>query len=171
MRPIQSASVGNKKEHWDFGRSSGHVRRWAWGLLYPASGGRSVIASPRRTPCLCFDRCAMALDTRPLPAVLCAHPPAMSNECPAASNGGGAWGGTAIPRPIVLGSIGHCASPVALPLYPPAVLRRSGHATAHYVDRSIEGVPALYKFLWLWIMVPIRWWGSRLMHSVEKKYS
>jgi len=77
-----------------------------------------VIASPRRTPCLCFDRCAVALETRPLPAVLCAHPPAMSNECPAASNGGGAWGGTAIPRPIVLGSIGHCASPVTLPLYP-----------------------------------------------------
>ena len=56
-----------------------------------------MIASPRRTPCLCFDRCAMALETRPLLAVLCAHPPAMSNECPAASNGGGAWGARRFP--------------------------------------------------------------------------
>ena len=38
MRPLQSLSIGNKKEHWDFGRSSGRVWRQAWGLLYPASG-------------------------------------------------------------------------------------------------------------------------------------
>ena len=37
-----------------------------------------------------------------------------------------------IPRPVVRGADGRCASPVAIPLYPPG---RYGRATAGYVDR------------------------------------
>jgi len=45
MRLLQSASIGNKKDHWDVGRSTGHVRRWACG--FPVPWGQSAIASPR----------------------------------------------------------------------------------------------------------------------------
>jgi len=44
---------------------------------------------PPNAPRLCFDRCAMAPETRPLPAVLHAHPPTTSTDCPAASDGEG----------------------------------------------------------------------------------
>jgi len=40
MRPLQSASIANKKDHWDVGRSSGHVWWWAWGLPYLGAGRR-----------------------------------------------------------------------------------------------------------------------------------
>jgi len=49
---------------------------------------------------------------RPLHAVLRAHPPATSTDCPAVSDGGR---GAAISRPFVRGPIGHCDSPVVLP--------------------------------------------------------
>jgi len=64
---------------------------------------------PRRAPCLRFDRCATTPETRPLPAVLRAHPPAMSTDCPVASDG-------RFSGPPSRGPIGHYASPVALPL-------------------------------------------------------
>jgi len=48
------------------------VRRRACGLLYQASGRQSRLSRAAR---LLFDRCAMAPETRPLPAVSRAHPP------------------------------------------------------------------------------------------------
>jgi len=41
MRPLQSASVRKKKDHWDVGRSSGRVQWRAWGLPCPGAGQRS----------------------------------------------------------------------------------------------------------------------------------
>ena len=103
---------------------------------YPASGASSVTI-------MRFDTCTMAPETWPLPTVSRAQPPATSINCPAASDEGGAT----IPRPIVLGLIDHCASPVALsPYSPTAVLRCFGCATTCYVDRSSwdsDGVLAL----------------------------
>ena len=45
------------------------------GLRSPIPSIRSAIASLRRAARLLFDRCAMAPETRPLPAVSRAHPP------------------------------------------------------------------------------------------------
>ena len=72
MRPLQSASIGNKKDHWYVGRSSGRIRRRACGLPYLASGGQ--LHPPGRVPSLFFDVCVTAPETRPLPVVLRAHP-------------------------------------------------------------------------------------------------
>ena len=58
------------------------------GLWSPVRGGQSAIASRRRVPSLRFDMCATALETRPLPAISRAHPPATLTDYPAASNGG-----------------------------------------------------------------------------------
>ena len=73
-----------------------------------------------------------------LPAVLRAHLPATSISSEVRQGG--------IPRPIIWGPIGHCASPIALPhSQPPSGLQRFGRATAHYVHRSSaggDGVPA-----------------------------
>ena len=77
---------------------------------------RSAIASPRRVTSLCFDTLVWRRGW-PLHAVLCAHPPMTSTDCPAASDGDGGRGReVTIPRPPVRGPIGHCASPVALSL-------------------------------------------------------
>jgi len=70
-----------------------------------------AIAFPRLAARLRFDRCATVPETQPLPAAWRAHPPATSTDCPAASDRG-----PTIPWPAVRGPIGHCASPVALPL-------------------------------------------------------
>ena len=37
---LQSASTRNEKEHWDFGWSSGRIRRRAWGIPYSLVGSR-----------------------------------------------------------------------------------------------------------------------------------
>jgi len=110
---------------------------------------RSAIASLRRAARLLFDRCATARpslrkittavatapETRPLPAVSRAHPPATSTDCPAVSDGRG--GEAVIPRPIVRGPIA-----IALPRSrSPRTLHpdRFEHATAGYVDRLQAG--------------------------------
>jgi len=80
-------SIGNKKDHYYVGRLFGGVWRRAWGLPYPASGGQLAIASPRRAPRLRVDTSATAPETRSLPAVLRAHTPTTSTDCPAASDG------------------------------------------------------------------------------------
>ena len=90
------------------GRSSGHVRRWACGLPYPASGQRSL---PSVALHVCFLTGAPG-QQRPSrcppfhPPIL----PATSTNCPAASEGGG--GDSPARRP---GADGRCASPVILP--------------------------------------------------------
>ena len=66
----------------------------------------------RRVPSSRFDTCATAPETRPLPAVKRAHPPGARNDDQLSS--GVRPGRGAILRPVVLGPIGHCASP-----YPP----------------------------------------------------
>jgi len=53
----------------------------------PPGAGRWSRA--RRVPHLRFDRCATAPETWPLPAILHAHPPATSTDCPVASDGEG----------------------------------------------------------------------------------
>ena len=58
------------------------------GLWSPIPGIRSAMASLRRAARLRFDRCATAPETRLLPAVSGAHPPATSTDCPAVSDGG-----------------------------------------------------------------------------------
>ena len=55
-------------------------------IIRPASCRRS--RPLRRAACLLFDRCATAPETRPLPAVSRADPPATSADCPAVSDGG-----------------------------------------------------------------------------------
>ena len=83
----------------------------------------------RRVPSLCFDTCATALETHLLPAVLHAHPPATSTDCPTASDG--ASGDSPSYRPVA-------DRPLHFPGHaPPAVLRRFGRATARYADRSM----------------------------------
>jgi len=37
VRPLQSASIENKNDHWDVGRSSRCIQQRVWGLPYPAS--------------------------------------------------------------------------------------------------------------------------------------
>jgi len=64
---------------------------------------------PCRVPSLHFDACTMAPDTRPLLAILRSHLPAMSTDCPVASDGEGGR----FPAPVVRVPIRHCASPVA----------------------------------------------------------
>jgi len=98
-------------------------------LCSPFSGCQLAIVSHRCVPSLW----TRAPETWLLPAVSRAYPPATSTDCPVASDGGGS---TVISRPAVWGLISHCASPVTIPPYPPAVLRRFGRATAGYVDRS-----------------------------------
>jgi len=73
MQPLQFACIGNKKDHWDVGLH----RRGACGLV-----GDHV-------PSLRFDGCATVPENWLLPAILRAHPPATSTDCPAASDGGG----------------------------------------------------------------------------------
>jgi len=93
------------------GRSSGRVRRRAWGLPYPASGQRScpsvlhvclLTGAPRRRRPDCC------------PPFHAPIPPATLTDCPVTSDGGG--GDSPAHRP---GVDGHCASLVALPPYPP----------------------------------------------------
>ena len=86
---------------------------------------------PRRVPSLCFDMCATALETRPLPAISRAHPPVTSTDYPAAYN----EGGRRFPGPP-----SGADRPLHSPCSPLAVLWRFGHAAAHYVDRS-TGLP------------------------------
>jgi len=83
MQALQSASVGDDRPA---ASDIGPVD-----FPYPASRGRSAIASLRCVPSLCFDTCARAPVTRPLPAVLRAHLPALLTDCPAATEGGGRW--------------------------------------------------------------------------------
>ena len=63
------------------------------GLRFPIPGILSAMASLRHAARLRFDRCATAPETRPLPAVSRAHPPATSTNCPAVSDGGEGGGG------------------------------------------------------------------------------
>ena len=62
------------------------------GLWSPIPSIWSAIASLRRAARLLFDRCAMAPETRPLPPVSRAHPPATSTDCAAVSDGRGGGG-------------------------------------------------------------------------------
>jgi len=137
MRPLQSSSIGNEKDHCDVGRSSGHVQQWpgvsrTW-CLGPVGGDRA--------PCLRSDTCTTAPETPPLHAVLRAHPPATSTDCPAVSDGGR---GAAISRPFVRGPIGHCDSPVVLPPVAPSLGRVVTFRVRHHLllCRSIDGVSA-----------------------------
>ena len=104
------------------------IRRRACGLPYPASSWQSRLSVALHV-CF-FDRCATAPETRPLPAVSRAHPPATSTDCPAVSDGGG--GEAVIPRHVVRGpmaaALPRSRSPRTLPP------DRFGRATAGYVD-------------------------------------
>jgi len=84
---LQSASIGNKKDHWHVGRSFGRV--WLQACRFPVTGVRSAITSPPSRPSLCFDMCAMVPETWALPTVSRAHPPATSTDCPVVRQGGG----------------------------------------------------------------------------------
>ena len=108
------------------------------GLWSPIPSIRSAIASLRRAARLLFDRCATAPETRPLPAVSCAHPPATSTDCPAVSDGRGE---AVIPRPVVRGPDSRCTSPVALPPYPPPIVL-SAQLPAMLIVRRRDGVPS-----------------------------
>ena len=81
-----------------------------------------------------------APETRPLPAISRAHPPASLTDCPT--------GAGRFPWPVFQGQISYCTSSVTLPSVapPPAVLRRFGRATVHYVDRSMGSRPAMPPF-------------------------
>jgi len=106
--------------------SAGCVRRRACGLPYPASGQRlrPPVAFPACVSTRAPGRCPpFHTSIRPRRQPIVQQRPGVGRE------------GEAIPRPVVRGPIGHCASLVALPPYPPpAVLRRFGRATASYVD-------------------------------------
>jgi len=128
MRPLQFASIGNKKDHRD-------VVRRGQGLWSPIPEGQSAIASPRRIPSLHFDTRATALETWPLPAILCTHAPATSTNFPATGAGGDS-------RPTVRRPICHCACPVALPCSPPTGRFTTFRARHCLLCRSVNGVPA-----------------------------
>jgi len=98
-----------------------------------------AIASPRHDAQLRFDTCATAPETQPLPTISCAHPPAMSTNCPAASDGEGA---RQFPGPSSEGR-----SAIALPQSPSPVAPSPGRFTTfrarhHLLCRSSNGVPA-----------------------------
>jgi len=74
--------IGNRKDHC----SQPRCRPIVW--PHPTAGlwiSRTRGPVGDRVPSLCFDRCAMAPETRPLPAVSRVHPPATSADCPAAN--------------------------------------------------------------------------------------
>ena len=104
------------------GRSSGRV-----------GGGPVIAVTPSCSQhSMCFNRCTMAPETRPLPAVSRqsrAHPACDVDRL----SSGVRRAEAVIPRPVVRGADGRCASPVAIPPYPP--LCRFGRNTAGYVDR------------------------------------
>jgi len=77
--------------------------RPAVGLWSPILGVPEPVGDrdPCCIACLLFDRCTTAPETRPLPAVLRAHPPATSTDCPAVSDreGKGRHGNSLTRRP------------------------------------------------------------------------
>jgi len=103
------------------GRSSGRVRRWAYGLPYPVSGQQ---LRPSVTLHVCFLTGAPR-HRRPgrCPPFHVPIPPTTSTDCPAASDGGRWW----FPGPSSV-VLPRSRSPVPSP-------GRFGRATASYVDR------------------------------------
>ena len=79
-----------------------------------------------------------APETRPLPAISRAHPPASLTDCPAASNGGGRF-----PWLVVQGQISYCTSPVTLPSVAPSPGRFATFRACYCpLCWLIDGVPA-----------------------------
>ena len=107
------------------------------GLWSPKPSIRSAMASLRRAACLHFDRCATAPETRPLPAISCAHP---SRDVYRLSSGVQREG--VIPRPVVRGpmavALPRSRSPRTLPT--PTVL--SAQLPAMLIVRRQDGVPS-----------------------------
>ena len=130
MRPLHSASIANKKEHWDVGWSPGRI--W-WGgpvdFLYLASGQRS--RPPHHVPSLRFDTCTMAPETRPWNLPILPWRRLIVQRCPMGAGGNSPthrMGSMAIALPR------SCSLCSPLPL---AILRHFGRAAARYVDRSM----------------------------------
>ena len=130
MRPLQSASIGNKKEHRYFGWSSGRIRRRAWGPV----GNRPP--PPVHSMSAFWQVHHGARD--PAAARRFAHPPTMQLCWPIVQQRptGGGHGDSLARRPGTDWPLRFpgCAPPVDLP---PAILRCFGRATVCYVDRSV----------------------------------
>jgi len=98
------------------GRLSGHVRQRACGLPYPTTGRRSC-------PSVALHVCFLTAAPRRWRPGRCLPfhvpiPPATSTNCPVASDGRGG-DSLVIPRPVVRGPDGRCASLVLLPMPSP----------------------------------------------------
>jgi len=106
MRPLQSASIVNKKDHSHVGRSFGHVWRWACGLPYAEAGRQS-------RPPVAFPACISTCASQHWKPGHCPpfHAPIRPWRRPIIQQHPTRAGGDSPARR--LGSIGHCAPPAA----------------------------------------------------------